>query len=145
MSKINTKKHRVIEAGTNVEFIYLPVDLEEMQGLSKRHRDKYPNEPVSGWVSATELLNLIGNNDANGVRIYFGRQEATKEWPDGMLTVFLVATKTEKNPPTCETSEDVVDPQASANGTVFFVGLGDDRIPLCPPKCSIESIITKGI
>lgn len=145
MSEINEVKPQLNGVEGGGEMFPIPIDVLEMQALVKRHRTQYPNEPISGWVSVNEILNLISNNDANGVRIYFGRHDKNdKDYPD-MLTVFLVATHDTSSAPTLENSIDVVSTTASSAGATFYVGLGDDRIPLCPPKCSVtSSIVTQG-
>jgi hypothetical protein len=98
-------------------------------------------ETRSGWVSAKEVFALVADNNANGIRIYFGRHERNDlEFP-GQLNIILVATVDKVNPgdPTTTNSVDQLNPDALAGpvNTVSYTGMGDDRVPLCPPNCPI--------
>ncbi|MEO7216306.1 hypothetical protein [Mucilaginibacter sp.] len=125
-----------------------PIPLQEIQAL----RANYATAPYvlntrSGWVSVYELMALISDNKANGVRIYFGRHPKNSStysspYPE-QNTVILVATLDSKNPanPTTFDSVDLLNafeangPVNSVSYTSGYQGMGGDMIPLCPPNC----------
>lgn len=130
----------------------LPIKVSKIREMIIRQQAKEPGCTISGWVSYEEIQQLMKDNDeANGMRIYIGRHSDVDNDVDlkGRLTIVLVATKNsdfETNPPTHCNSADLLDESIvpPSNGTVNYRWLGDDRIPLCPPKCS-KSILTDDV
>ncbi|SEP27285.1 hypothetical protein [Mucilaginibacter sp. OK283] len=116
-----------------------PTNYEDIMKMRKKYESTLPpGETKSGWVSAKEISALLSDNLANGIRIYLGRHEDDDlEYP-GQVNMILVATVDKVNPdnPTTFNSEDQLDPNAVAvPGSTSYKGLGDDRVPLCPPNC----------
>jgi hypothetical protein len=102
-------------------------------------------DATSGWVSVSELLSLIADNNANGIRIYYSRHpsnDANYPYHHGIV---LVSTFDSVNPqaPTTYNSTDLlnIDTESgpvnsvSFSGDGAYTGDGDDAIPLCPPAC----------
>lgn len=113
-------------------------------------KKKFPERPwieevSSTWVSRKELEALLDDNNADGLRIYYGcHHESTHKDPHkdyhGLHNVILVATKetVDPNNPTTENSKDVLqeaDTKASAPKALSYAGSGGDLTPLCPPAC----------
>ena len=113
-------------------------------------RKKFPDRPwieeaKSTWVSKKELLSLLEDNTANGLRIHFGcHHESTHIVPKkdmlGLLTVILVATLDTVNPdnPTTENSIDQLKDdniREAESNTGSYAGSGGDNLPVCPPTC----------
>ena len=117
-------------------------------------RKKFPARPwieevQSAWVSKKELLALLEDNKANGLRIHYGcHHENTHEDPrqdyHGLHNVILVATVDSVNPdnPTLKNSVDQLkntakdeQPKSAAQIAGSYKGKGGDLIPLCPPNC----------
>ncbi|WP_439695112.1 hypothetical protein ACFGVS_18650 [Mucilaginibacter sp. AW1-7] len=98
-------------------------------------------ETRSGWVSSKEVAALLADNLANGIRIYLGRHEDDDVEYPGQLNMILVATVDKVNPdnPTTFNSVDQLNVNAVAGlvNTVSYTGMGDDRVPLCPPNCPV--------
>jgi hypothetical protein len=99
-------------------------------------------EAKSGWVSKADLLKLLEDNGANGLRFYYGTHVASTlpgtapfEY-QGLHNFILVATVDSVNPtnPGFENSVDQLDKTATASSG-SFKGMGGDIIPLCPPAC----------
>lgn len=111
-----------------------PITLQRFRKLQQNYQTLDPsNKTISGWVSLIELMKLVSDNNANGVRIYFGRYEDGEQPYPGQNTVMLVATRGKADPTTAD-SVDVLDEHA----TILlgnFTGLPGDVIPLCPPAC----------
>lgn len=97
----------------------------------------------SCWVSANELMALISQNKASGVRIYYGRHPEDGKPYAGKHNVILVSTYDNVTPqdPTTENSIDLLNytPQTGPVNTVSYSGEGGDAIPLCPPRCPTSS------
>ena len=119
----------------------LPGKIKEM---TERYRTTCSKgDARSCWVSMSEVLQLIADNGANGIRIYYGRHGDN----DGTEfknkhNVILVATHDSVTPtkPTSENSADLLnavetDAHPANSVIVSFEGMGDDVIPLCPPHC----------
>lgn len=117
-------------------------------------RQRFPDrawivEVQSAWVSKKELLALLEDNNANGLRIHYGcHNESTSQDPKadylGLHNVILVGTIDSVNPdnPTTENSVDQLQDAANAQqaGSMpltsgSYTGSGGDLIPLCPPNC----------
>ena len=116
-------------------------------------RKKFPDRPwiqevQSAWVSKNELLALLDDNKANGLRIYYGcHNKSTSADPRadylGLHNVILVSTIDSVSPdkPTTENSVDQLIDEAnsekadSAPPPGPYGGHGGDLIPLCPPNC----------
>src|SRR5450432_472506 len=107
---------------------------------TKNLRKKFPARPwieevQSAWVSKKELLALLEDNNANGLRIHFGcHHESTHEDPKkdmlGLHTVILVETIDSANPdnPTTENSVDQLKDNVSKTESVSgsYSGNGGD-------------------
>jgi hypothetical protein len=105
--------------------------------LKKNYQTLAPtNKTISGWVSVIELMKLVSDNNANGVRIYFGRYKDDEAPYPGQNTVMLVATRGKADPTTFD-SDDVLTNEATILLGGSFEGLASDMIPLCPPNCRI--------
>jgi len=103
--------------------------------LKKNYQDLAPsNKTISGWVSLMEIVKLVSENNANGVRIYFGRYADDEQPYPGQNTVMLVATRGNADPTTAD-SKDVLTQGATILVGDSFEGLPGDVIPLCPPAC----------
>jgi hypothetical protein len=117
-------------------------------------KKKFPSRPwieevQSAWVSKKELLALLEDNKANGLRIHYGcHHESTHKDPKmdyhGLHNVILVATLDSVNPdnPTMQNSVDQLKdatkdehPKNMLQTTGDYAGKGGDLIPLCPPNC----------
>jgi hypothetical protein len=115
---------------------------------------KFPGRPwieevQSAWVSKKELLALLEDNKANGLRIHYGcHHESTHKDPKldyhGLHNVILVATLDSVHPdnPTMKNSVDQLKDEATEEQsknllqtTGVYAGKGGDLIPLCPPNC----------
>ena len=121
---------------------------------TKNLKKKFPGNPhieeaSSAWVSRKQLEKLLNDNNADGLRLYYGcHHESTHKEPHkdvhGLHNVILVATRDKVDPknPTCENSVDQLSdtaPQkslAKAAQIESFEGSGGDMLPLCPPRCS---------
>ena len=111
-------------------------------------KNKFPDRPDiqearSGWISRADLEALLSDNNANGLRIYYGsHHKATMPGSApfeflGLHNVILVATVDSVSPdaPTFLNSVDQLDKtKLATDGT--FKGMGGDLISLCPPACN---------
>ena len=128
-----------------------PIVLAKIKEMTDRYRSNINEcDAKSCWVSMAEVLQLIADNNANGIRIYYGRHAhgEADEFKD-KHNVILVATRdtTDPHDPTSENSVDLLN-EFVGNGpvnsvTVSFSGMGDDVIPLCPPHCPSSVSILK--
>ena len=116
-------------------------------------RSKFPSRASIGqsssiWISVNELIQLITDNRANGIRIYFGQHNQSslpsgKEEYEDLLTAIFVATRDTTNfeNPTYQNSEDQLnedsDPEKANSFSVAgpFEGQGADKVPICNPSC----------
>jgi hypothetical protein len=112
----------------------------------------------SAWVSRKELEALLDDNNANGMRIYYGihhdhtpSTEINSPWNNyGRHNVILVATidNVDSKNPTTENSKDQLKQSPNielANSVITsgeYEGMGDDQLPLCPPRCPDEEPLT---
>lgn len=117
--------------------------------LKKKFPDKSQIEDAaSTWVSRKELEQLLNDNNANGLRMYYGcHHESTSTNPDkdyrGLHNIILVATKDDVNPekPTLENSKDQLNNiesngwDSNTSASQNYSGSGADLFPLCPPSC----------
>ncbi|HRH47346.1 MAG TPA: hypothetical protein PLP23_01270 [Panacibacter sp.] len=114
--------------------------------LQQTFTDRVIEETQSAWVKKTDIDQLVNDNTADGIRMYFGVHTEETDTTDlnkslkGKLTVILVATRdtTGSGAPTPETSADILLPGLSAplpGEPVNFIGMAGDKIPLCPPIC----------
>ncbi len=99
-------------------------------------------EAKSAWLSRKELNQLLDDNSADGLRIYYGcHNESTTsynpDFPDMMWlhNVILVATKSSNGDPTVQNSVDQLSEGSGALSAGAFTGNGGDFIPICPPIC----------
>ena len=116
-------------------------EIEKMRAKYETSLPPLSKETRSGWVSAKEVSALLADNLANGIRIYLGRHEDNDlEYP-GQINMILVATvdSVSLDNPTTQNSKDQLNQSAVAGpiNTVSYTGMGDDRVPLCPPNCPI--------
>jgi len=119
---------------------FRPTVYEDVMKMRDNYESTLPTgETRSGWVSAKEISSLLSDNLANGIRIYLGRHEDDDEEYPGRLNMILVATvdKVAPDNPKSQNSKDQLNPDAEIGpvGSVSYKGLGDDRVPLCPPNC----------
>jgi hypothetical protein len=132
----------------------VPVALPEILAMRKYYKDGLPpksKDAISAWVSRAEIEALLKDNEVNnivpnGIRIYYGRHvESTLpsvgvEYKD-KHNVILVATFDTNTVPKTETSVDLLEQGSAtedANSVSYsssYKGMGDDTIPLCPPRC----------
>jgi len=124
-----------------------PIDYEEILKMVGHYReDLREGDTTSAWVSIYQLMSLISDNKANGIRIYFGRHAEDDKFFPGQHNLIFVATRDVKNPenPTTENSVDLLDKNKKAaglaEGSVSYAGLGAEKIPLCPPHCPTTPI-----
>jgi hypothetical protein len=91
------------------------------------------------WFGVNALNALISHNNANGIRIYYGRHDDNHPSYAGRHTVVLVATVDSDNPeaPCSESSVDQLDPSKNPKPekNLTFFGMGLDEGALCPPRC----------
>lgn len=119
-----------------------PVHPDDINRMVKNYRDSpsHDDDTQSVWFSIYELMALIGDNKANGVRIYYGRHEKDDKSYPGRHNVILVATRDSVNPanPACDTSIDLLTSEKNAGPAVnaSFKGMGLDWGCLCPPRCT---------
>ena len=119
-----------------------PIIKTEILAMMKNYKEnRGPDQTISAWVSVSELLSLVADNNANGIRIYYGRHDDEDPIYPGQHNVILVATRDIINPdtPTTINSTDLLN-DAIALGKInsvsfTFSGVGDDTIPLCKPNC----------
>jgi hypothetical protein len=121
-----------------------PIVMSEISKMVTNYKDSIPEwETKSAWVSVSEVLELIAHNNANGIRILFGRH---RDHPDygNQQTVILVATRDSHNldKPTTQKSRNLLNPDAKKGKVdkviVSYKDCGDDSVPLCPPACPEE-------
>lgn len=122
--------------------------------ILQRRRPEVSNivDSKSAWVSRKELEALLDDNKANGLRIYYGCHHESTGGINPALDYFgrhnliLVATIDNVNlaAPTTENSLNQLKESSrpeEANSVIFptgdgsFAGMGDDTLPLCPPRC----------
>ncbi len=115
--------------------------------LKKRFTERPDIEDASSaWVSRKDLEKLLNDNNANGLRVYYGcHHESTNSDPakdyKGLHNIILVATKDDLDPenPTCENSKDQLKDEErkpqEATSIQNYAGAGADLFPLCPPLC----------
>jgi len=144
-----------MEPVSNAAIIKMKVEYENTlrKSSTENLRKKFPDRPwiqevQSAWVSKNELLALLEDNKANGLRIHYGcHNESTSKDPRadylGLHNVILVATIDSVNPdnPTTENSVDQLDVTKTEQANAMlpppgsYGGSGGDLIPLCPPNC----------
>jgi len=105
-----------------------------------------PGDATSAWVTLEEINALIKDNTINGVapngiRILYGRHKLSTlhtlgfEYKD-KHNVILVATHDENiEKPQTESSQDLLGKDNFVSVSLPYAGMGDDSIPLCPPRC----------
>jgi|GEM_PF-6127956 len=135
-------------------FPAVPIVYEEILRMTKLYKAGLPadfDDARSAWVSVDELKALINDNEgANGIRIYYGRYEKDSDIYQGQHNVILVATKDSETPdhPTPAKSDDQLnydkhkgDVNSISYTSGSYTGMGDDTIPLCPPRCPPKTSI----
>ncbi|QEC67875.1 hypothetical protein FRZ67_11405 [Panacibacter ginsenosidivorans] len=89
------------------------VPFAELQKLTANYRETVcQTETQHIWFSVEDIMTLIKDNKANGIKIYLGRYDNDHPYYAGHLTVALVATRDEMTPdkPTQRHSVDMLDP-----------------------------------
>ncbi len=98
------------------------------------------NDTQSLWFGIKELMSLIHDNKANGVRLYYGCHDDDDPVYPGKNTIIVVATHDSKNPgaPCCEDSFDLLAPAtvAAPPATHPYTGMALEYAALCPPRCN---------
>lgn len=115
-----------------------PVTQSELQTLTANYLANIGNNKTqSVWFSASDIMSLIQQNSANGLRIYFGKYASNDPTYPNQLTVILLATNDVVNPqnPTTENSADIIGSNAPSLGSFANVGIEGDI--LCPPRCKL--------
>lgn len=114
---------------------------------TKKLKKKFPDRPWIEetkwcWVSKKELIALLEDNNANGLRIHFGcHHESTDADPKknmlGLHNIILVATKDAANldNPTAQNSLDQLKDATEAVSGNSYTGNGGDHTTTCPPYC----------
>ena len=149
-----------MEPVSNAAFMKMKEEYEKTlrKSSTENLRKKFPDRPwirevQSAWVSKKELLALLEDNNANGLRIHYGcHHESTHKDPKadyrGLHNVILVATIDSVNPdnPTTENSvdqlkeaknpEDANSITSTTSISGSYSGNAGDLVPLCPPQCS---------
>lgn len=95
------------------------------------------------WISVAELNQLIADNKADGIRIYFGQHTASslptgKNDYEDLISVIFVATQekvTPANPSSLTSQDQLIDDLNSVTITGPFEGQGADKVPVCDPDC----------
>jgi hypothetical protein len=132
----------------------VPVIYNDIKTMVNYYRNGLPDlangdsDATSAWVSVSEILNLIADNNANGIRIYYGRHDINGTVYPGKHNVILVATRdvVEPSKPIPEQSDDLLNfdatagPVNSVSVSYDYDGMGDDQIPLCPPRCPLRPV-----
>lgn len=129
-----------------------PIVFEAIKSMTDHYRKSAaPGDTKSAWISREEVNVLLDQNEADGIRIYFGRYPDDIPEVGGRLTVILVATKLAEphNDPETDArrSRSLLNEKKEANSvsaTLYvkvngdYEGMGADAIPLCPYHCPDE-------
>lgn len=119
-----------------------PIGYKEIEKMIQDYEDGIKNDTTSAWVSIYDLLALISDNKANGIRLYFGRHSKDDTKYPGQHNVIFVATRDEKDfqHPTTQNSFDLLDRnKVELTERESYEGQGGDAIPLCKPNCPTSS------
>lgn len=110
-------------------------------------RRKFPDRPwiedaASTWVSRKDLETLLNNNNADGLRIYYGCHHAStnadpKQDYNGLHNLIFVATKdsADAQNPTSQTSVDQLGDFDEDAQLLTYDGAAGTDIAICPPVC----------
>lgn len=115
-----------------------PIGYKEIEKMIKHYEEGISNDTTSAWVSIYDLMALISDNKANGIRLYFGRHSKDDPKYPGQHNVIFVATRDETDfqHPTTQNSFDLLDRnKLSVSDRQSYEGEGGDAIPLCKPNC----------
>lgn len=131
----------ILESPSSHPEHFQPVHPEEIALMVKNYKDTMPHDDTqSVWFSIYELMALIADNKANGIRIYYGRHHKNDAVYPGKHNVILVATRDAVNPgnPSWENSHDLLHygKNAELAKPKSYTGMGLDQGPLCPPRCT---------
>lgn len=119
-----------------------PVSPGEFQQMKAHYKETNTSgdDTESTWFSADSIMALIRDNQANGVRIYYGRYDNDHPLYPGRHNVILVATHDANNPekPVAETSYDLLGDgtEATDDSNDPYYKCGLDHGALCPPRCT---------
>jgi len=115
------------------------------ESLKNRFTDRpWIQEATSTWVSRKDIETLLNDNNADGLRIYYGCHDESTDSDKkldylGMHNLIFVATKDSVSAlnPTTETSVDQLrDITISENGQLTtYEGSAGEFTGLCPPSC----------
>ncbi len=103
-------------------------------------------DATSAWVTIEEINALIKDNTINGVapngiRILYGRHKRSTlkalgaEYKDKHNVILVATHDTNAEKPQTEGSRDLLGKDNSVSVSLPYAGMGDDSIPLCPPRC----------
>jgi hypothetical protein len=132
-------------SGDKVDFT--PIVLPAIKKLIENYRaDMRTGDTQSAWVSAEEINALLKDNNADGIRVYYGRHEKNDRKYPNQQNIILVATKKSDagSMPSFKNSVDQLNEftkDGIVNSVVFnlrdgdYGGMGADAIPLCPQNC----------
>ena len=110
-----------------------------------------PGDATSAWVTLDEIEALIKDNTINGVvptgiRILYGRhKQSTKEalgyeYKDKHNVILVATHASTADTPTTEASQDLLGDENFVSVSLPYRGMGDDSIPLCPPRCPNKTL-----
>jgi hypothetical protein len=119
-----------------------PIGYKEIERMIGDYQDGISNDTTSAWVSIYDLMALISDNKANGIRLYFGRHPKDDAQYPGRHNVIFVATRdtTDFENPTTQNSVDLLNKdKVEVTERESFEGQGGDAIPLCKPNCPTSS------
>lgn len=107
------------------------ITFEELKELNDNHaQSAAENETLSVWYAAEDIINLLKDNSATGLRIYIGRYNAQNETYPGKLTVMPAATY---NVESGDNNDLVFDETETDINEEVLSALGHGLV--CPPRC----------
>ena len=116
-----------------------PISKREMNQLIKNYKKSMTfDDTQSVWFSVAGLMALIKHNNANGIRIYYGRHNEDDKTYPGRHNVILVATRDSKDPenPSAENSKNLLNNSDKINKDKPYKGQPLNFGALCPPRCT---------
>ncbi len=102
-------------------------------------------------ISRSEIEQLLNDNKGDGIRIYYGCHknstmgEAGVEY-QGLHNVILVATQSIEGQPgymshdLLKESKNAEEANSVVATLTGYDGVGDDLVPLCPPRCATSTL-----
>jgi hypothetical protein len=118
--------------------------IKEMHAYYKQ--DMRENDATSAWVTIAEIEALIKDNTINGIvpngiRILYGRHKLSTEaalkfeYKDKHNVILIATHDPSLDTPKTETSKNLLTEEHFVSFSAPYSGMGDDSIPLCPPRC----------